>query len=405
VDERRTSRIWRPQDKNPLAGRSRPGRPCHAIKGLALVIGIVLLVLAGCGPAPDAVAAQLVEAVNSRDLDGALALFARDAVVDTGSSAPFSGMGEIRHWLERLFADNVQLGEVEILEQDENRIVARYPVTMDSASALGVASLEGSGEMTIQQGRITALSFSLSAGSRAELLRATLGVGSPLLSYAVLTDPDPLRASPGGGYEPNLASLTVVVTNDSGAPVQVRSIILRLPEGSGAGHLTPNISGINSEVPDRWHLTKKEGRFTLAPELAEDGILEVGEGLFIALSEIEVNDRPGVWGLEIVEETGEATAGSLTIPLTKFPFELYVSDLGAMPLIVEPGGSTTLYWEGSDGATYRLYDGQSTTDVPGVGSYTVDGLMQTTTFYLTATLVGGEDQPPVIRERTVTVKP
>jgi hypothetical protein len=123
------------------------------------------------------------------------------------------------------------------------------------------------------------------------------------------------------------------------------------------------------------------------------------------LSEIEVNDRPGVWNLEIVEETGEATRGGLAIPMVKFPFALYVSDLAAAPLVVGSGMSTTLSWEGSDGATYWLYDGQTIRDVPSVGSQPVYSLTQTTTFYLTATLVGAEDLPPVIRERTVTVRP
>jgi hypothetical protein len=351
------------------------------------------------------VAEQLVEAVNAQDLDGALSLFARDAVVSVGSSAPFSGKGEIETWLERLFADNVELGEPEILAQDENSLLARYSLTMDSANAQGVVSLEGTGEMTIQEGRITALIFSLSEGSRAELLRSMLQIGSPALSYAVLTDPDPLRASLGGPYDPNLASLTVLVTNNTGDPVPVRNIVFRLPEGTSARDLTPKISGVNSEAPDHWHVTRKEGRFTLAPELPEDGLLEAGEGLFIELSEIEINDKPGVWSLEIVEETGQAARGSQAIPLTKFPFELYVSDLAAEPLIVEPGGSTMLSWEGSAGATYSLYDGQDTTVVHSVDSRTVDGLTQTTTFYLTATLFGAEDLLPVIRERTVTVRP
>ena len=112
-----------------------------------------------------------------------------------------------------------------------------------------------------------------------------------------------------------------------------------------------------------------------------------------------------MWILEILEETGEAARGSLEISLAKFPFELYVSDLTAEPLVVEAGGRTTLSWEGSDGATYYLYDGETTRVVRSVDSHTVDDIMQTTTFYLTATLVGAEDLPPVIRERTVTVRP
>jgi hypothetical protein len=68
-----------------------------------------------------------------------------------------------------------------------------------------------------------------------------------------------------------------------------------------------------SEAPDRRQATKKEGRLTLAPELPQDGVLEAGEGLFITLSRIEINEKPGVSDLEIIEETGETTTGRMTI--------------------------------------------------------------------------------------------
>lgn len=327
MEERHENRIRRPQGKVLLGGGSRSQRPRNAAK-LALLIGILLLALAGCGPPPDSVAEQLIEAVNTQDLDGALRLFAIDAVVDTGTEAPFAGKDEIRRWLERLFFDNIELEQGETLAGPENGFQARYKVTADSASALGVAYLEGVGEMKVQEGRITALSFGLSEGSRADLSRA----GAPVLSYVVLPDPDPLRASPGEGYEPNLASLTVVVTNNSAQKVLVRSIKFRLPVGSSAGDLALNLSGVNSEAPRywyrtkpktpvHWHLTPVEGLFMLEPELPQDGVLGAGDALSFRLSEIEVSDKPGVWNLEIVEETGEDTQGSTTIQLAKFPFE------------------------------------------------------------------------------------
>jgi hypothetical protein len=83
----------------------------------------------------------------------------------------------------------------------------------------------------------------------------------------------------------------------------------------------------------------------------------------------------------------------------------------ADPLIIRSGETVTLFWDGSDGAIYKLYfDGQTNPDADGegsvvesVGSHTAR-LEQTTTFYLTATLIGGED-PMIIRERTITVIP
>jgi hypothetical protein len=380
----------RPPNRSP-----RPKSASRPLKGLALLIVVVLLVLSGCGAPPASVADQLVQAINAQQTDAALRLFARDAVVTVGDLPPFSGRREIQTWLEGLFADNVniQLAEPQVLEQGENSFAAHYSLTMSSASELGVASLRGSGEMTTLEGRITTLSFSLSEGSRTDLLRAMLGSGT-VLSYAVLTDPHPMRARDGH------ASLTLAVTNNTQDPVPVRSIVLRLPEGDGAQDLTQNISGVNSEAPTLWHLSKREGRFTLAPELPEDGILKEGDQLVITLSDIEINAEPGVWNLEIVEDTGSTF--TRTLPLAKLPFVLYVSDLDADPLVVEPGGSTTLSWDGSEAATYWLFDGQTQTRVFNYDSpYPVDGLTQTTTFYLTATVDGPEQT--VVRERTVTV--
>jgi hypothetical protein len=387
-----------------LPGGCRAASPMPSFKGLVLLISLMLLVLTGCVPAPSSVAVQLVEAVNAQKLNTALSFFSDNAVVSVEGLAPFSGRPEITAWLERLTADKIKLTTSEILKQDEKSFSARYSLTMASANDLGVASLEGTGEITTRMGLINTLSFSLSPSSRDELRIASLHKGLPLLSYAVLTDPEPLRASPGGAYGANLASLTLSITNGTGKQVLVRSIAFRIPQGAAAGDLTPNISGVNSEAPDRWHLTNKEGRFTLAPELPEDGALDAGQGLSITLSRIEISDKPGACSLEIFEETGTATTGAMAIQLAKSPFALIVSDLIADPLVIAPGESTVLYWVGSDGATYKLYDGHTFIDVNSTDSYTVRDLKKTTTFYLTAALVGGEDLPPaVIRERTVTV--
>ena len=259
---------------------------------------------------------------------------------------------------------------------------------------------------------------------------------APVLSYSLLTDPDPLRASPAGeDYDSNIAMLTVVATNETGKDITVRNIILTIPTGQGAQALTRNITGVNPTVfiyrlegpinkSKKWHICKTgdkdcntgdKNEFIVTTENPEqDGILKTGEGLYIKLPEILINDRPGVWSLTIDETTGKNTTNSMTIQSIKAPFELIVSDLGADPLVVEPGGCTTLYWEGSDGADYWLFDGQKTNKLDSVGNiddsnkdqyqrYEVCDLKLTTTFYLTATLVGGEYQLPVIRERTVTV--
>ena len=150
-------------------------RKRKVVKGLALVLvlSIVLLVLTGCGAKPDTVATELAEAVNAQDLDAALKLFAEDAVVNSGGPAPFSGKEEIQGWLEDMFADNFYL-EIEIVEVTEDKVVEQDTMTMDSVNDLGIASLQGTSEITVQDGQITALNFAFSEESATELQVAML---------------------------------------------------------------------------------------------------------------------------------------------------------------------------------------------------------------------------------------
>jgi hypothetical protein len=141
-----------------------------------------LLLLSGCAasaptatpiptPAPDSVALKLAEVVNARDLDGALALYADDAVVHSGGPEPFVGKAEIQGWLEDMIADNFKI-EIEILEVSGDKVIEKDTMTMDSVSALGISSLTGVSEITVQGGQITALNFTFSEESLAQLQSA-----------------------------------------------------------------------------------------------------------------------------------------------------------------------------------------------------------------------------------------
>lgn len=144
---------------------------------LCLLI-IALIPLVGCQAKPDAIAMKLAEATNAQDLDAALKLFAEDAVVNSGGPVPFTGKAEIQGWLEGMFADNFKI-EVDILEMNENKVIERDTMTMDSVSALGITSLQGISEITVQDGKIKTLDFTFSDESLAELQVAMLNATTP----------------------------------------------------------------------------------------------------------------------------------------------------------------------------------------------------------------------------------
>jgi hypothetical protein len=156
----------------------------NKILGTILLVG--LLLLSGCAasaptatpvpptatpipaPPPDSVAVKLAQAVNAQDLDAALALFAEDAIVNTGGLAPFTGKAEIQAWLEGMFADNFKL-KIEILEVNGDKVVEKDTMTMNSMAVLGIPSLEGISEITVQGVEITALNFTFTEESLSKL--------------------------------------------------------------------------------------------------------------------------------------------------------------------------------------------------------------------------------------------
>lgn len=140
---------------------------------LKFLLGLCLLIIfvCGCGPKPDEVALQLAEAVNAQNLEGALALFAEDAVVTSVSPEPFNGKAEIQGWLEGMFADDFKM-EAEIGEVSGNQVIEHDTMTMDSMSFYGVEPLTGTSELTVEDGKIQAINFSFSEETLADLQTA-----------------------------------------------------------------------------------------------------------------------------------------------------------------------------------------------------------------------------------------
>lgn len=142
-------------------------------KKLLSILGPCLLIvlLAGCSPKPEDVALQLAEAVNTQDLEGALALFADDAVVTSVSPEPFNGKAEIRGWLEEMFADNFHV-EAEIVAVNDNVVIERDTMTMDSMIFYGIETLTGTSEVTVEDGKIKTINISFSDETLADLQAA-----------------------------------------------------------------------------------------------------------------------------------------------------------------------------------------------------------------------------------------
>jgi hypothetical protein len=224
-----------------------------------------------------------------------------------------------------------------------------------------------------------------------------------LLSYALLTDPDPLQA---GG----MATLTLIVSNSGRQVVTVASIAVMLPVGTNARNLTPDASGIQSQLPPGWNVSQNGGELTLRPATPAAARV-AGGGFPFVFARIPVNAEPGTVTVSIAETASSPAQPApqprtATLALYKFPRQFQVSELFAGAPVVDAGGTATLLWTGTTG-TYRVQYSPGNgprVDVPvgNTGPYTTQPLFRTPNVVFTLTVsvtVPGQDQPLVAQRQ------
>jgi hypothetical protein len=246
-----------------------------------------------------------------------------------------------------------------------------------------------------------------------------------LLTYSIETNPDPIQISPTDGA-PSLATLTITVSNSpppdpvTGLPpahppiIQCSSIVFNLHKGFNAKDFGSDLTIAGSSAPEGWHIDPDgNGNFTVTPTTSSAPV--GSEGLVFVLEGIKVNLQPGTTWMTITETAARPNEDPddriTSISLGKFPLKFSVGDLDANPQSVALNGSTTLTWNGTEGAEYTLeYDDvviqhtKSGEALPASGSYKIDGLQRDTVFNL---LVRYVENPASIakvqRSRTVTI--
>lgn len=156
-----------------------------------LLVAITTLVLALALPAalyaqepdPAAVVIADAEAFNAGDINATMAFWADDAVAiivpaTPGTPGTYTGLEEIRAWLEGMVAANGQL-EVETVQVDGNTVTSKVRYWDDNVSALGMEYLEATEEYTIQEGKIIAYTWTYTDECWAELEAAFAALALP----------------------------------------------------------------------------------------------------------------------------------------------------------------------------------------------------------------------------------
>jgi ketosteroid isomerase-like protein len=122
----------------------------------------------------ESVVLALVDALNGKDIDGALALFSPDAVHRTANWPDefiATGREEIRAWLAGMIARNTEV-ETALTQSDDQHVTGQDALQWDLSRRFGLAPIVGTSTITVQDGLITSFTWTATDESRARFERA-----------------------------------------------------------------------------------------------------------------------------------------------------------------------------------------------------------------------------------------
>ncbi|MFF7726682.1 hypothetical protein [Streptomyces sp. NPDC008001] len=232
----------------------------------------------------------------------------------------------------------------------------------------------------------------------------------PLLSFDITTSPDPLKASPENPDAPLETGELLIVGSRRGEPVDVESIRVKVPAGTGASDLATNLAQVNARITlDGWSMVERDGNEFVFEPTAPHTRIDRNTGFTIQLSRIPISRKVGTSLIEVTEssrENGGAFRDRTTqFSVGKFPPDFSMRNFICDPLIIDNGGDVTLTWERSANATYTLLYGECTDcDVTDVTRKEINNIRSDTTFYLIGTVGTGTESVKRILSTSVTVR-
>lgn len=212
-----------------------------------------------------------------------------------------------------------------------------------------------------------------------------------LLTYGLSSEPDPIGVSPG------VATLNIVVSNTTDAPIWCDQIQVEYPVGPDAQEMTTDPGTIATVVsPPNWRqIARDPGLITFGP--TEPKYAEITtDGLLFQLTGIAVNAKVGTFILGVKERSrvGEDpySPHRNDYQVSKFPYGWFLSDFAPTTPQVEAGRPAVLSWQASSGGQLEIFYGsRPPVDVSSGPPFTSEPLAVDTVFILKASLqIGGE---------------
>ncbi|MEU9402797.1 discoidin domain-containing protein [Streptomyces sp. NPDC048242] len=227
---------------------------------------------------------------------------------------------------------------------------------------------------------------------------------APLLSYTITTTPNPLKASPENPADPEQrGELLIVASRRGGKDVNVKSIKVKVPAGSGASALASNLDEVVPKISlTDWKVEDPVQQTFECIPTGLYGVIGSAPGLTIQLADIPINREVGTATITITElastttDDADFTERKIDFHIGKFPADFYMDKFMCTPLVIQNGEEVTLTWERSTNATYELlYGDVHIPDVTNETTRTISNIASDTTFYLRGN--AGDATNPVVR--------
>lgn len=127
---------------------------------------------------PAKVLNALADSLNAGDVDAAITLYAPDAVINIVPPLPglpdtFTGLKEVRGWLEILVGMKLKIEGLEMLQMEGDKAKIKIKISSDLTRGLNIAFLELIEEYIIQGGKIKGYTISITEES-AEKMQAAM---------------------------------------------------------------------------------------------------------------------------------------------------------------------------------------------------------------------------------------
>lgn len=243
------------------------------------------------------------------------------------------------------------------------------------------------------------------------------------LTYSPQVNPSPLTVSL-DKQNATLASLQIVITNETPDNLSLTSIAFEFPVGDQAA-LTFDTSSIKSNLSsDFWQIqgpgkvTCGTATVTLSSQTSTPINFPAGSTLILELYQIQTITEPSATTISITETYADGSDGYSSFGLTTFPDSFYFNSLSAnipngstfTPIAQVPANTPiTLLWNGSASVveSYTIYQSSPTGQLPGVnpaklGEWTSQPITDDTVFTIciTAKVEGGT---PLVASLSVAV--